>query len=279
MRGWRAVAVAALVAVAVSAGAKGMPRVQTGFLDRVTVVDGVSYHYQVFVPADYTPARRWPVLLFLHGSGERGDDGLKQTQVGLPAAIRADRKRFPLVVVMPQAREGVRWYGAMAKQAMAALDASVAEFHGDADRTYLSGLSMGGQGTWFLAAQHPRRFAAIAPVCGFLRLKNDDDVPDPAVDAAITAEFPEALTDDPSAAFARRIGPVPAWIFHGAKDDVVPVHNARRMHAAMQGLGGEVRYSEFPEANHNAWDAAYAEPGLVPWLLAHRRIPATKARD
>ena len=130
---------------------------------------------------------------------------------------------------------------------------------------------MGGQGTWLLAAQHPGRFAAIAPVCGFLRLKNDDDVPDPAVDAALVTEFPEALTEDASIAFAKRLGKVPAWIFHGAMDDVVPVHNARRMHAALQALGAEVRYTEYPQANHNAWDAAYAEPGLVPWLLSHSR--------
>lgn len=275
--GWRALAVVALAAVALATGAKDRPRVQTGFLDRQVVVDGVAYRYQVFVPADYTPARAWPVLLFLHGSGERGDDGLKQTQVGLPAAIRWDRKRFPMVVVMPQAREGARWYGANAKQAMAALDAATVEFHGDRDRTYLSGLSMGGQGTWLLAAQHPDRFAAIAPVCGFLRLKNDEDVPDPTVDAALVEEFPEALGDDASAAFAHRLGRLPAWIFHGAKDDVVPVQNARRMHAALRALGADVQYTEYPDANHNAWDAAYGEAGLVPWLLSHRRTTASAA--
>ena len=274
--GWRALAMAALAAVALGASAGSPPKaaMQTGFLDRQVVVDGVAYRYQVFVPADYRPDRAWPVLLFLHGSGERGNDGLKQTTVGLPSAIRYDRARFPLVVVMPQAREGARWYGANAKQAMAALDAASAEFHGDADRTYLSGLSMGGQGTWLLAAQHPDRFAAIAPVCGFVRLKNDDDVPDPAVDAALVAEFPEALREDASTAFARRLGKLPAWIFHGALDDVVPVHNARRMHAALQAQGDEVRYTEYPQANHNAWDAAYGEPGLIPWLLAHRRATA-----
>jgi predicted peptidase len=271
---WRALAVAALAAVAFAASAGTKPAVQTGFLDRQVVVDGVSYRYQVFVPADYAPDKAWPVLLFLHGSGERGDDGLKQTTVGLPSAIRYDRARFPLVVVMPQAREGTRWYGANARQAMAALEAATAEFHGDRARTYLSGLSMGGQGTWLLAAQHPERFAAIAPVCGFLRLKNDEDVPNPAVDAALVEEFPEALTEDASSAFAKRLGQLPAWIFHGALDDVVPVHNARRMHAALQARGAEVRYTEYPQANHNAWDAAYAEPGLIPWLLAHRRADA-----
>jgi predicted peptidase len=280
---WRAWAVAALAVVALGASpgtkpasARTKPAVQTGFLDRQVVVDGIAYRYQVFVPADYTPAKAWPVLLFLHGSGERGDDGLKQTTVGLPSAIRYDRSRFPMIVVMPQARADARWYGANARQAMAALEAASAEFHGDADRTYLSGLSMGGQGAWLLAAQHPDRFAAIAPVCGFLRLKNDGDVPDPAVDAALVAEFPEALGKDASIAFAQRLRGLPAWIFHGTLDDVVPVHNARRMHAALQAQGSEVRYTEYPQANHNAWDAAYAEPGLIPWLLAHRRARAAR---
>lgn len=242
----------------------------TGFLDRSVTVDGVAYRYQVYVPIDYSPDKRWPVVLFLHGSGERGDDGTKQTQVGLPAAIRNDRKRFPLIVVMPQARENTRWTGTMATQAMRALDASIAEFHGDAQRTYLTGLSLGGQGTWLLAAAYPHRFAALAPVSSFLRLKDDDDVLDPAVDAVMTAQLPELLAADPSAAMARRIGRTPVWIFHGAADDVVPVGNAQRMAAAMRTAGGEVRYSEYPGVNHGSWDRAYAEPELVPWLLSHR---------
>ena len=252
-----------------AADAKHHAAIQTGFLDRSVTIDGVAYRYQVFVPADYTPDRKWPVALFLHGSGERGDDGLHQTSVGLPAAIRNERARFPLVVVMPQLRANMRWHGVMDAMAMKALDAAMAEFHGDPQRVYLTGLSIGGQGTWLLAAAHPGRFAAIAPVCGFLRLKDDDDVPDPADDAQLTREFPEALAADPSAAFARRIGKLPVWIFHGTLDDVVPALNARRMDVAMRAQGGEVRYSEYPDANHNSWDHAYSEAELVPWLLSH----------
>ena len=252
-----------------AADAKQHMAVQTGFLDRSVIVDGVAYRYQVFVPADFTQEKAWPVALFLHGSGERGDDGLHQTAVGLPAAIRNERTRFPMIVVMPQARNNTRWNGVMATQAMKALDAAIAEFHGDPRRVYLTGLSLGGQGTWLLAAANPHRFAAIAPVCGFLRLKDDDDVIDPVADAALAKEFPEALAVDPSAAFAKRIGKVPVWIFHGALDDAVPVHNARRMDVAMRAQGGEVRYSEYVDANHNAWDHAYGEPELVPWLLSH----------
>lgn len=248
----------------------GTAPVETGFVDRSVTVHGVVYRYQVYVPVDYTPDKQWPVALFLHGSGERGDDGTKQTQVGLPAAIRNDRKRFALIVVMPQARENTRWSGAMAEQAMQALDASIREFHGDPQRIYLTGLSLGGQGTWLLAAAHPHRFAAIAPVCGFLRLKDDDDVVDPVADAALTSQLPELLAADPAAAMAHRIDRTPVWIFHGADDDVVPVRNAQRMDVAMRAAGGEVRFSEYPGVNHGAWDRAYGEPELIPWLLSHR---------
>lgn len=249
---------------------QGTATMQTGFLDRSVTVDGVAYRYQVFVPAGWTPAESWPVALFLHGSGERGDDGLLQTAVGLPAAIRNHRDRFPMLVVMPQLRANRRWHGAMDAMAMKALDAAIAEFHGDPQRTYLTGLSIGGQGTWLLAAAHPGRFAAIAPVCGFLRLANDDDVLDPLDDAAMAKEFPETIAADPPAAFASRIGKVPVWIFHGALDDVVDPRNARRMDVAMRAQGGEVRYTEYADANHNAWDHAYGEAELVPWLLSHR---------
>ena len=242
----------------------------TGFLDRSVVLDGVSYRYQVYVPLGYTPDKRWPIALFLHGSGERGDDGSKQSEVGLGAAIRVDRKRFPMIVVMPQARPDTRWSGAMAAQAMKALDQSSAEFHGDPQRTYLTGLSIGGQGVWLLAAAYPHRFAAIAPVCGFLQLANDDDVIDPLWNRAVLEQFPELLAGNPEAAMVKRIGRTPAWIFHGAADDLVAPEISRRMVAALKAAGAEVRYSELEGVNHGAWDRAYAEPDLVSWLLAHR---------
>ena len=176
---------------------------ETGFLDRSVTVDGASYRYQVYVPLDYTPDKSWPVTLFLHGSGERGEDGIAQTQAGIGDAIRRDRKRFPMIVVMPQAPANTRWSGARATLAMKALEESIVEFHGDRQRLYLTGMSMGGQGVWLLAAANPRKFAALAPVCGFLRLENDDDVIDPAQDRALLAQFPELLEPDPAAAFAR----------------------------------------------------------------------------
>ena len=95
---------------------------ETGFLDRSVTLNGVTYLYQVYVPNAYSKDKSWPIALFLHGSGERGDDGMVQTQVGIGAAIRADRQRFPMIVVMPQARGNTRWTGEMAAQALKALD-------------------------------------------------------------------------------------------------------------------------------------------------------------
>jgi predicted peptidase len=261
------------MAVAMTMGPAPARAVDTGFLDRSVTVDGVSYRYQVYVPSDYTPRRKWPIALFLHGSGERGDDGLVQTQVGIGSAIRGDRKRFPMIVVMPQARPNTRWSGAMAAQAMAALEHSIREFHGDRQRVYLTGLSMGGQGVWLLAASHPHTFAALAPISSFIRIENDDDVIDPEQDRALLAQFPEMLAADPAAAFAHRLGKTPVWIFHGGADDVVPVVHARQLAQAMKDGGGEVRFSEYAGGNHGAWDRAYAEPDLVSWLLSHRLDP------
>ena len=241
----------------------------TGFLDRAVTLGGVTYRYQVYLPDGYTPKKAWPIALFLHGSGERGDDGMVQTQVGLPSAIRGDRQRFPMIVVLPQARPNTRWSGAMAAQAMLALEHSIKEFHGDRQRIYLTGLSMGGQGVWLLAASHPHTFAALAPISSFLRIENDDDVLNPEVDRVLLAQFPELRTSDPSAAFAHRIGKTPVWIFHGGDDNVVPVVHARQLAQAMRAGGGEVRFSEYAGGNHGAWDRAYAEPEFVSWLLSH----------
>lgn len=240
----------------------------TGFLDRTATLDGVMYRYQVYVPVDYTPRKSWPIALFLHGSGERGEDGIVQTQVGIGSAIRGDRKRFPMLVVMPQARPDTRWTGAMAAQALQALDQSIAEFHGDPRRVYLTGSSMGGQGVWYIAASTPHKFAAIAPVCGYVNL-DAADFPE-AQNRALLAQYPFIAEKNPYAAVAKRIGKTPAWIFHGGADDVVPVTESRQMAKALRMLGDEVRFSEYPGVNHGAWDRAYAEPELVVWLLSHR---------
>jgi predicted peptidase len=138
-------------------------------------------------------------------------------------------------------------------------------------RQSLKFISIGGQGTWLLAAENPGRFCALAPVSGFLFLRLDDDVSDPSVAAALLAEFPELAKDDPAPDFVARLPRIPVWMFHGGADDLVPPLHAHQLRDALRARGDDVQYTEYPGGNHNAWDAAYAEPGLVPWLLAQRR--------
>jgi predicted peptidase len=230
---------------------------ETGFLDRTLTLNGTTYKYQVFVPENWTAKKKWPIILFLHGAGERGDDGLIQTEVGIGTAIRKERSRFPAIVVMPQCRKELWWtQAAMPDVAMATLDAATKEFRGNPQRTYLTGLSMGGYGTWYLAGKYPGRFAAIVPICGGV-LMPEQSRQQPADDRTPYLEA------------AKKIGPnVPVWIFHGADDPVVPVTESRRMYEAIKALGGEVHYTEYPGVAHKSWDKAYAEPQLMTWILS-----------
>lgn len=253
-----------LIAMLPGACATTAPTTSHGrFVPREVQVDGKPHRYQVFVPADHGPGRL-PVILFLHGSGERGDDNQLQATVGLPAYLRQHLDDFPAVVVIPQAPANSEWTGDAGPLALAALDASMKEFNGDPERVYLTGLSMGGYGTWELALQQPQRFAALVPVCGGITVDWTDARPDMQAQSVIR----EA---DPFAAAARRLKDVPTWIFHGGKDDAVPPVQSRRMQAALKQAGGNVQYTEFPELGHNSWDAAYATPELWTWLFAQHR--------
>lgn len=231
------------------------------FVERVVVVAGAPRAYHVFVPALAGQGGPLPVILFLHGTGERGTDGVAPTRVGIGPHVQREAARFPALVVFPQAPPGLDWKGDAAAIAFAALDAASAEFGGDPRRTYLTGLSMGGYGTWELALMQPRRFAALVPVCGGLT------APRAERDLFVDGVQGEA---DPAAALAARLRHVPSWIFHGARDDVVPPAQSRAVHAALREAGAGVRYTEFPEANHNSWDPAYASADLWPWLFAQR---------
>lgn len=235
---------------------------ETGFLDRTVSVGSAEYKYQVFVPANWDKHKKWPVLLFLHGAGERGDDGILQTDVGIGHAIREHAARFPLIIVIPQCRKNHVWTEPeMQAQALAALDQSTKEFNGDRNRVYLSGISMGGYGTWDIAARYPGKFAAFAPVCGGIR--GLEDYPQIGVSLA-----KDPRVSDPYAETANRIGKTPVWVFHGAADDTVPVEGSRKMVKALRSVGGNVTYTEYPGVGHNSWDAAYAEPNFVLWLLS-----------
>lgn len=266
------VVVAAIAIVVLSvrvAVAQEVVDVDSVFLERAVVVDGTSHRYRVFVPRGEAGAPR-PVILFLHGSGERGSDNRKQTAVGLGPAVAARQADFPAIVVFPQAPEDSNWSGDVAATTMRMLDAVIAEFGGDRDRIYLTGLSRGGYGVFELALAYPDRFAALVPVCGGLRA--------PAHRADL---YVEAVGDgpDPYADAAARLRETPIWAFHGAKDDVVPPANSRLIVAALVGAGGrDVRYTEFPDANHNAWDAAYAHAPLWQWLWKQRLSDPTAPR-
>ncbi len=234
------------------------------FLKREVTVDGSVHRYQVFVPAreGADAGGALPVILFLHGSGERGDDGEKQVHSGLGPHVRADSGSFPALVVFPQSPEGQSWEGATAEVAMATLEASLREFGGDPDRIYLTGMSRGGYGTYSLALDHPGRFAALVPVCGGI---TSPPRAEPLVVGPVTDE------PDPFSSAAQRLAHLPIWIFHGARDDVVPPEQSRRMHAALKAAGSNARYTELPDANHNSWDAAYRDDAMWGWLFAQRR--------
>ena len=224
----------------------------------------MTYHYQVYVPSNYAADRAWPVILFLHGAGERGADGLQQTNVGIASAIRANPSRFPAIIVMPQVPTDSQWVGAPADAAMIALRQTMSEFRSDPDRVYLTGLSMGGHGTWYIAYRNPNLFAAVAPICGW--------VPDMGQFRGSVAVVP-ADSGPPLPALARQLRNVPIWIFHGEMDNVVNVAGSRDPAAALKDAGSKARYTEYLGMGHNTWDATYGSKEFLDWLFAQRRLP------
>lgn len=235
-------------------------RTETGFLDRTITLDGERYRYQVYLPFDYASRSDWPVALFLHGSGERGTDGMRQTLVGLAPAIRQQPERFPMIAVFPQARPDREWTGQQSAMALAALKATLAEFRTDAKRVYLTGLSMGGHGSWYLAYRQPELFAAVLPICGWVTRPNDY-----AETVVPPADGP------PMAAIVRRLGRMPIYLVHGEIDTAVAVQGSREPAAALKAAAAPVRYAELVGTHHNSWDAAYASEDVIGWLLAQRR--------
>jgi predicted peptidase len=231
------------------------------FVERSVDVAGKTYRYQVFIPADIKPHPA--VVLFLHGSGERGSDNQKQMSQGLPPWLK-QHMDFPAVVVIPQAPDDTSWTDkADADMAMAALEKSIEEFRGDRKHLYLTGLSMGGFGSWQLAVDHPGTFAAAAIICGGV-------TPLEGEGRRLYVHGIPAGTD-PSTWVAQKIGKLPVWIFHGGDDNVVPTEQSRKMNAALLARKAEVKYSEFPGVNHGSWEKAYATPELWSWMFGHAR--------
>jgi len=220
----------------------------TGFLDK-TYKDpgGTEYKYVLFVPHNYTKDKPTPTILFLHGAGETKGGKKMPREVGIGTAIRKREKTFPFLTIIPQAPvRGWQAGGESAKMALGILAAVEKEYNVDPKRTYLTGLSMGGFGTWSLAAAMPDKWAAIVPICGGVRGKSVDEV-------------------------AAKIKDIPTWVFHGDKDPTVPVQMSRDMVEALKKAGGHPKYTEYPGVPHNSWDKAYDTDELYDWLLKHSK--------
>jgi predicted peptidase len=204
------------------------------------VVREVNLDYLLFLPQDYgkDPGKKWPLMIFLHGAGERGEDVNKVKFHGPPKVVE-QKKDFPFVLVSPQCPEGKWWEP---EEVLALLEEVQSKYKTDPDRVYLTGLSMGGFGTWETATQYPERFAAIAPICGGGR------------------PF-----------MARRLKNIPAWVFHGEKDNVVPIKRSEEMVDALKAAGGDVKFTRYPEAGHDSWTESYNNPALFEWFLQHKR--------
>jgi predicted peptidase len=203
----------------------------------------VTLDYLNYLPKDYDSKPSWPLLVFLHGAGERGSDLELVKKHGPPKLIEAG-KDFPMIVVSPQCPKD-RWWTTELQTLSALVDDIESKYHVDRDREYLSGLSMGGFGTWSLAAYTPDRFAAIVPICG----------------------GGEAMA-------ARRLTKMPTWAFHGGKDGVVPLKRSEDMVSALKHSGGDVKLTVYPEAGHDSWSETYDNPEVYAWLLQHSRKPS-----
>lgn len=226
---------------------------------------GRTLAYRLFVPKNYQAARKYPLMLTLHGAGERGNNNTSQLLHdfnGMWAADSAQNLR-PFFVVAPQCPSDSQWVNAPwstgsydldkiaisepMKSVVAILDSLAKEFNLDADRIYVSGISMGGYGSWFLAMKYPDRFAAVVPVCG---------AADPKKAASLSK--------------------LPIWTFHAEDDGVVPVKGTREMVAALRAAGSNVKYTEYPMAlgiKHPSWVPAGKTPELAPWVLQQSRTP------
>ncbi len=261
-----------LVARAVEAATKKtssvpLPPVETGFLNRSVQVQGVTYKFQIYVPESYVrpgektaggkKADKFPIILFLHGRGERGSEGMWQTQIGLPQQLRDHPERWPFLVVIPQCPQRHFWTDPeMLRVAMATLEQEEREFHSDPDRVYLAGLSLGGYGAWELLKNYPRRWAAVAI----------------ASSGIFWSYAPDRWRDVSTlpTEYARKIGRVPIWLFHGTDDTTVVPRQSELMYDAFKAEGGHLRLWDYQGFKHDCWTRAFNEPELPRWLLAHR---------
>lgn len=205
-----------------------------------TLSQTLTMKYLLYLPADYDKAdEKWPLILFLHGAGERGDDLKLVAKHGPPKIVK--QKDMPFIVVSPQCPKD-SWWPKQNEVLINLLDDIVSRYNGDESRIYLTGLSMGGYGSWSLGCDHPKRFAAIAPICG---------------------------GGEPF--FGRKLKNTPVWAFHGAKDNVVPLKKSEDMVKAIKKAGGDAKLTVYPQAGHDSWTETYNNPELYEWFLKHSK--------
>jgi prenyltransferase beta subunit/pimeloyl-ACP methyl ester carboxylesterase len=216
---------------------------QPGFHLRTVKTEDGERKYTLYVPEGYDGSKTFPVILFLHGAGERGEDGIVPAHVGIGPAIQGRPGGIPALVVIPQAKQTWRADSPDSKAALAALDDVIANYKADSQRVILTGLSMGGSGSWSLATAKPERFVAVVPICG-----------------------------SGSPADAARLKVLPVWSFCGDADRDRTVLGLRAMTEALISQGGATaRITEYRGVGHNSWDRAYNDHELIDWMLAQKR--------
>lgn len=199
--------------------------------------------YLLYLPAAYESGRSgstWPLVLFLHGAGERGRALDRVKNHGLPTVLERGEPQ-PFIAISPQCPPNT-WWTEITETLHALVEEVAREYRVDRTRIYLTGLSMGGFGVWQMAHEQPDRYAALAPVCG---------------------------GGDPR--WAPRLANMPTWIFHGELDDVVPIAHSERMVEALEAVGAPVGFTRYPDAKHDSWTRTYDDPALYDWLL-HQRL-------
>ena len=208
--------------------------------ERMKLKDSYEFRYLSYVPDGYGKDRsqNWPLLLFLHGAGERGSD-LELVKIHGPPKLIETGKKFPFVVISPQCPQDT-WWVPPALEAF--IDSIQRRYRIDSARIYVTGLSMGGFGTWELAERHPERYAAVIPICGGGDTSRADHLRN-----------------------------LPVWAFHGAQDDVVPLSGSKDMIDAIKAAGGNPRFTIYPQAGHDSWTETYANDEIYSWLLQQRR--------
>jgi len=207
---------------------------RSGQTTEVFTRDTSKMQYLLYLPKNYQEEKsNFPLMIFLHGSGERGSD-IELVKMHGPPRL-AEEKDFPFIIVSPQCPTGQRWDIELLNDLV---DDITLKYNVDNNRIYLTGLSMGGYGTWAFASKYPGKFAAIAPICGGGDLENVSNIKN-----------------------------VPVWAFHGAKDSVVPLARSEEMVKALRETGGFVTFTVYPEAGHDSWTDTYNNEALYKWFL------------